>query len=423
MKPWLRGSIAAIAALFLAIGLVHTVAASETEAPSGVIVPPPVTSKESSRSIRITWSSAQDDIVKAYYVMRRETNDNEGVGEWKTLAEKKSDQEKDGPLNHYTDRLTSSLPQQYEYKICTLSENGAVDTREPEYAKDTDDCAVFGTNIKICIDPGHFGTRNNNYEAKGANKEFPYSEAKFTLKIGKELQKDLKEFYGIDSYMTRTGNTISLTYKGKKYVNKKLDDRNIAIRGYMAKAEDCDFFISLHTNSTGRVKKPWNQPKSINKTYVFVNNEARREKLGMDIANSIGLNVTAYNQEAGIQIAGFQTRARKKAISYKKLSKDPSKKNGTVVFREGSGGMDYYGVLRGASEVGVQGILVEHAFHDTKIVREQASVSKELYQNWAACDAYGIAYGFGLVKKREQQAQVIAGEEAADKRLQQAENP
>lgn len=74
---------------------------------------------------------------------------------------------------------------------------------------------------------------SNNYKLGGSNGRYPYSEAKFTLKIGKELQKKLKQEYGIDSYMTRTSRNISLTYNGKTYVNKKLDDKNIIIRGYM----------------------------------------------------------------------------------------------------------------------------------------------------------------------------------------------
>ncbi len=416
-----RQLIGGIAALFFAVNMVHTAsAAADTEAPAGIMIPAPVTSKASARAIRITWSSAKDDEVEQYYVMRRETINNEGVGEWETIAGQASDQIKNGPRNTYTDRLNSRSPQQYEYKICTLSKDCAIDTRDPEYTEETNQNVTLGTNIKICIDPGHFGTRNNNYEAKGANGEFPYSEAKFTLKIGKALQEDLKQFYGIDSYMTRTGKNISLTYKGKKYTNKKLDDQNIAVRGYMAKTQNCDFFISLHTNSTGRRKKPWSQPTSINKTYVFVNNPALAGKLGMEIANSIGQNITDYNQEAGIQTAGFKTRAINKAISYKKLSKDPSNKNGTVVSRRGSDGLDYYGVLRGAAEVGVPGILVEHAFHDTKIVREYAADSDELYESWAACDAYGIAYGFGLIDQEEQQ---LVREAFVDVWLQGDENP
>ena len=43
------------------------------------------------------------------------------------------------------------------------------------------------------------------------------------------------------------------------------------------------------------------------------------------------------------------------------------------------------------------GMIVEHAFHVTQIVRKQAAASSELANSWAACDAYGIAAGYGFI--------------------------
>lgn len=394
IKQKIAGSLLALS---LAAGLfnsTYTVSASEPAESVYAIVPE--TSKASSRSIRLSWKSSDDAAVKYYYVMRRGTKDSKGTGTWKTLARIKSDGKAGGPANSYTDKLKSSSPQQYEYKICTLSKNAAVDTRNQEYQDETDQYAVLGSNIKVCIDPGHYGNRNNNYDQKGKNGEHPYSEAQFVLKIGKALQEELKQEYGIDSYMTRTTSRISLTYNGKTYANEKLDMGSISVRGYMAKTKECDFFISLHTNATGRKKNPWNQPKKLNKVYIFVNSTAHKSSRGMKIANSIGTELTAINQESGIQSAGFEARSRKKAANFTNLKNDSYSENGTVIYRKGSSGSDYYGVLRGASAKGVEGIIVEHAYHATGIVREQANVSSDLCENWAECDAYGIARGFGF---------------------------
>lgn len=165
----------------------------------------------------------------------------------------------------------------------------------------------------------------------------------------------------------------------------------------MAGTKNCDFFISLHTNATARETDPWNQPNEINKVSVFVNKTAHASSRGMKIANSIGMNLTAYNRTAGIQTAGFVKRGRNSASGFSEQDNDSLEGSGTVMYRKNRKGTDYYGVLRGASVKKVQGVLVEHAFHVTQIVREQALTSPALYGNWAACDAYGIAYGFGFV--------------------------
>lgn len=359
----------------------------------------PATGKQSATSIRITWDASKDASIKYYYVMRRSTKNSIGKGTWKTMAQLESDGIDGGPSYSYTDQLRTSKPQQYEYKICTLSADETVDTRGTEHQNATNEYAVFGTNIKVCIDAGHYGTLNNNYEYTDANGNFPYSEAVFNLETAKALQTELKQAYGIDSYMTRTGKSISLTYNGKKYKNENLDQKNIAVRGYVAKMQGCDFFISLHTNSTSRLTRPWTQPKSINKAYVFVNQLAHTSDRGMQIANAIGTSLTAYNQEAGIQTNGFTTRSKNKAVNFSASNNDAANTNGTVIYRRSSSGGDYYGVLRGSAANGVPGILVEHAFHATQIVRKLANASTDLSENWAACDAYGIAYGFGFLEQ------------------------
>ncbi len=397
--------IGTLLTLCLLAGIPHTVSASsdttDTVLPQEISAPvysiAPETTKLSDQAIAIKWDCENDAFVKDYYIMRRATKNSVGRGAWKTIAEIESYGIKGSRSYSYTDKLKSHAPQQYEYKICILSSDETIDTRQIEYQTITEASAVLGTNIKICIDPGHFGTLNNNYDATGKDGNFPYSEAVFNLETAHALQTELKQAYGIDSYLTRNGASIALTYHGKTYKNENLDQKNIAVRGYMAKLQGCDLFLSLHTNSTSRQTKPWSQPKSINKAFVFVNQTAHADDTAMTIANAIGTSLTDYNREAGIQTAGFITRAKNKAASFSTLKNDAAKTNGTVIYRKNSSGSDYYGVLRGAAANGVPGILVEHAFHVTQIVRKLAVRSTDLSENWAACDAYGIALGFGFL--------------------------
>lgn len=64
--------------------------------------------------------------------------------------------------------------------------------------------------------------------------------------------------------------------------------------------------------------------------------------------------------------------------------------------RTGTNG-DYYGVLRGASNVQVPGLIIEHGFHTVPEVR-QAAVNEDLKNVWSKADAEGIAAGFDLLE-------------------------
>ena len=54
-------------------------------------------------------------------------------------------------------------------------------------------------------------------------------------------------------------------------------------------------------------------------------------------------------------------------------------------------------MLRGATNVGVPGMIIEHGYHSVKEVR-YAAMRTDLASKWAKADAYGIAKGFGLVE-------------------------
>ena len=73
---------------------------------------------------------------------------------------------------------------------------------------------------------------------------------------------------------------------------------------------------------------------------------------------------------------------------------DATNVEGTVCRRMGQSG-DYYGVLRGAANVGVPGMIIEHGFHTVPEMRGTAKTG-ELAKAWARADAEGIAEGFGF---------------------------
>lgn len=242
----------------------------------------------------------------------------------------------------------------------------------------------------VCIDPGHYKKQN---KVKG-KKSYGYSEAEFNLKVAKELKKELKS-YGIEVKMTRTGKNIKLF----GFKNKILDDYYLSLRGEYA--EDCDLFVSLHTNSNAinaNKHKTFEQTIALNKTIVIVNQKTMQKKKYMNMANEIGKAVTNASFEAGLlEKNKFKTKTKKSIKEWTGGYNDGEGQKGTVCYRLNSRGTDYYGVLRGAANVGVPGMIIEHGYHSIPEVRYAAKY-EDLASKWAKADAYGIAKGFGLVE-------------------------
>lgn len=156
--------------------------------------------------------------------------------------------------------------------------------------------------MKICLDAGHYG----NYNQSPANKE--YYESKVMWKLMLLLKKYLEE-YGFEVITTRSdqGQNLSVYERGKK-------------------AAGCDLFFSLHSNAVAG-----------------------------GVNNNIDY-VTSYAAVNGSADAIAQRLVEK--IAEVMGTKQPSR----VEHRQGTRG-DYYGVLRGATSVGVPGAILEHSFH------------------------------------------------------------
>ena len=243
-------------------------------------------------------------------------------------------------------------------------------------------------NIVVCIDAGHYKGRN----ALSGKNTYGYDEGVVTLKIALQLKEELKK-YGIDSYLTRE--TDDITIRG--YKNIKLDSGHISYRGEYAKK--ADLFVSLHTNANNNNANGYptcSQPVEINKAIVLINKVACNSNKYVKLANEVGKAVTLANYEAGVSCTKKFTSVKKgKVKKWTDSYNDSLKKRGTVCYRFGSNG-DYYGVLKGASNVKVPGMFIEHGFHTVEEVRRLA-MKEDLTQKWAEADAYGIAKGFGLV--------------------------
>lgn len=153
--------------------------------------------------------------------------------------------------------------------------------------------------FKVCLDAGHYG----NYNA-GAVKG--YYESVRMWKLTELLAKELTA-RGITVIKTRSNQAtdLALTSRGKK-------------------AKGCDLFLSMHSNAAGA--------ESVDYPVAYVP------------LNGTG---TAIGQKLADIVADVMETVQK----------------GRTATRKGSGGADYYGVIRGAVAVGVPGVILEHSFH------------------------------------------------------------
>lgn len=155
---------------------------------------------------------------------------------------------------------------------------------------------------RVCIDAGHYGSYNPSPAVDG------YIEAQAMWRLQDYLCREL-EALGVQTVKTRSlqSEDLPLTERGKK-------------------AQGCDLLVSLHSNAAGDgVREDIDYPVA----YVSISGAA----------DSIGLRLAQCVE----QMMNTAQSAR-------------------IEHREGSRG-DYYGVLRGAAEVNVPGVILEHSFH------------------------------------------------------------
>ena len=164
---------------------------------------------------------------------------------------------------------------------------------------DTKEEKPMSKPFKVCLDAGHYG----NYNA-GAVKG--YYESVRMWKLTELLAKELTA-RGIAVIKTRSNQAtdLALTSRGRK-------------------AKGCDLFLSMHSNAAS--------VDSVDYPVAYVP------------LNGTG---TAIGQKLADIVADVMGTVQK----------------GRTATRKGSGGADYYGVIRGAVAVGVPGVILEHSFH------------------------------------------------------------
>ena len=191
-------------------------------------------------------------------------------------------------------------------------------------------------SVKICLDAGHSGKRN---QSPGVAE---YYESEMAWKLHNYLKSEL-EGYGIDVITTR------------KDINTDLDvyNRGTASKGYT-------LFISLHSNA---VSNSMNESVDYPVSYVMLNGKS----------TDIGLKIAKVVET----VMGTKQQAR-------------------TATRKGSRG-EYYGVLRGANDVGTPGIIVEHSFHTNTKAAEWLLDDNNL-KTLAKAEADCIAKFYGLTK-------------------------
>ena len=188
--------------------------------------------------------------------------------------------------------------------------------------------------MKICLDAGHYG----KYNQSPADKRYYESDMVWKLH---HLQKKYLEEYGIDVIVTRSN---------------QVSDRGLYERG--AAAKGCDLFISDHSNA---VANTINDSIDYPVSYCAINGSA--DGIGMALAQCVG------------RIIGTVQPAR-------------------IEHRRGQNG-DYYGVLRGATSVGVPALILENSFHTNSIVTSWLLDNKNL-ERLAKAQADTIALYYGL---------------------------
>lgn len=194
---------------------------------------------------------------------------------------------------------------------------------------------------KIMLDAGHYGKYNPGAVSG-------YYESDMTWKLQTYLKAEL-ESYGFEVGVTRT--------------NK---DKDLAVYDRGQKAKGYDLFISLHSNAI---------TAETTKRVVVIHPVSGKAK---DISQKLGDTVLATMNLSNDKYWYTQ-------ITTRAYSTDKPK-------------VDYYGVIRGAVDAGVPGIIIEHSFHTNKEACKWLTVDANI-KKLAKAEAKTLAEHYGLIKK------------------------
>lgn len=203
----------------------------------------------------------------------------------------------------------------------------------------------------ICLDAGHYGKYNRSPGVP------EYYESDMNWKLHLMLKEEL-EAYGFAVITTRADQQTDL---------------ELTRRGRMAAG--CDLFVSVHSNAVGSERNEQvDHPVGIH----FVEDGCEADKISREVAQLLSKTVEKVMQ------------TRQSATVYSRLS-------GRDRDGDGEKNDDYYGVLYGAHQVGVPGVIVEHSFHtctrSAKWLLEESNLRK-----LAVAEAAALSEYFGMGK-------------------------
>lgn len=209
------------------------------------------------------------------------------------------------------------------------------------------------SNVRICLDAGHVGSRYNQSPVVKT-----YYESAMVWKLHLKLKAQL-EARGFEVMTTRVN-----------------IDTNLGVYERGTASKGCDVFLSLHSNACGT--------ESVDYPVVYraYDNKNNVDALALKIAKKVG------------ELMGTAQAGR-------------------TATRKNSSGGEYYGVLRGARAVGTPYyMLVEHSFHTntkaTKWLSEDANLDK-----LAVAEADILAEFFGMESSTTTEKTAIMGKAQA----------
>ena len=205
------------------------------------------------------------------------------------------------------------------------------------------------TGLVIALDPGHGG---NDSGAVGSG----LKESDVNWKIAQACKAELENYAGVTVVLTRTQNECPTLYE----------------RVERAVNQGAKVFVSLHINSTER--------SSADGAEVYYPNGSSYNKAAHETGKQLSQNILDELTALGLQDRGIKVRNSENNSKYP---------DGSL--------RDYYGVIADAREMGIPGIIVEHAFITNP--EDNAKLKDDNFlKKLGMADAQGIAKTYGLNK-------------------------
>lgn len=229
-----------------------------------------------------------------------------------------------------------------------------------EAANDIDDALIVAqeasafamaraAGLVIALDPGHGG---NDSGAVGSG----LKESDVNWKIAQACKAELENYAGVTVVLTRTQNECPTLYE----------------RVERAVNQGAKVFVSLHINSTER--------SSADGAEVYYPNDSSYNKAAHETGKQLSQNILDELTALGLQDRGIKVRNSENNSKYP---------DGSL--------RDYYGVIADAREMGIPGIIVEHAFITNP--EDNAKLKDDNFlKKLGMADAQGIAKTYGLNK-------------------------